>query len=151
MAKPTTLIGTHLYVKLGDGADPEVFTHPVMINTDRGFQLQSSGQSDMVYDPTEPDAPVWEDYYKTSMSAQITGSGVLDLASLSTFFDWHASDEAKNVQVWFGDANSDHIDGPFKLTDFQVTAPGGTGRKTATVSITLKSAGPLVYTPYAGG
>jgi len=147
MTKPATLLGTSLFIKIGDGAaEDESFAHPVMINTDRGLQFSTSGQEDYVYDPADPDAPAWADFYKTGMSLQVSGSGKLDLASLDDYFTWLASDDAKNAQIWFGGATAPHIDGGLKLTDFQVTGPGGTGRTTCTVSLTFRSHGALIFT-----
>jgi hypothetical protein len=42
MTAITTLRGTQLYIKVGNGADPEVFAHPCLINTKRGIKFTSS-------------------------------------------------------------------------------------------------------------
>ncbi|MBV9549305.1 MAG: hypothetical protein JO256_06485 [Alphaproteobacteria bacterium] len=141
MPAPATLLGTKLYIKVGDGASPEVFSHPVMINTDRSLQLSASGQNDTVFDPTAPDTPVWEQFFKTAMSAKVSGSGKLDTASVSTYTAWLASGTPKNVKIYLDTTLL--YTGAFHLTEFQISGPGGTNTKLAEVSLSLTSHGAL--------
>lgn len=141
MAKPATIRGTQLYVKIGDGADPEVFTHPCLINTQRGIQFQSNGQDVEIPDCALPDDPAWTDHEKMGLSATITGAGKLDTADIDDYTAWFASNDAKNVQVWLNAVGK--WSGAFKLTDFQVT--GDRNGDKAEVSLTLKSHGAVSW------
>lgn len=143
MAKPTTLRGTQLLIKIGDGNSPEVFAHPCLINTDRGIQFQSQGNDITVPDCASPDDPAWLEHVKDGLSATVTGSGVLNVTDVSTFDTWFRSGDAKNVQIWLGTTGS--WEGAFHLTEWQIT---GTRANKAECSITLRSDGDLgAYTP----
>lgn len=143
MAKPATIKGTEVYIKIGNGADPEVFTHPCLINTQRGIQFQSNGTDVEVPDCDDPSAPAWTDHEKTGLSATITGAGKLDTTSILTYDTWFRGNDAKNVQVWC--AAKGYWQGGYKLTDFQVT--GDRNGDKAEVSLSLKSHG--VVQPYS--
>lgn len=138
MAKPDTIKGTQLYIKISDGASPEVFTHPCLINSDRGVTFRSNTNDIVVPDCDNPDDPAWRELVKDALSAGVTGAGVLDnkLATIQSYTAWWKSDDAKNVQVWLGTLG--YWQAPFKLTEWEVT---GARNDKAQVSITLESDG----------
>lgn len=136
MAQAATIRGTALYIKVGDGADPEVFTHPCLINTQRGIQFQSSTNKIIVPDCDNPDDPAWTEAIKDSLGATINGAGTLDTASVASFDAWFRSPDPKNVQVWL--AALGHWAGAFNLTNFEITGDRGS---LAEVTITLESSG----------
>lgn len=145
MSLLTTLRGTQLYIKVGNGASPEVFSHPCLINTTRGIQFQSNGQDIAVPDCADPDALAWTEHEKQELSATITGAGLLDniLATIQFYDAWFRSPDSRNVQVWTG--TSGKWAGAFHLTDLNVSA-GGRGTK-AEITMTLKSDG--LIAPFA--
>jgi predicted secreted protein len=142
MAQAATIRGTALYIKVGDGADPEVFTHPCLINTKRGIQFQSSTNKIIVPDCTNPDDPAWTEAIKDSLGATISGAGTLDTASVVMFDTWFRSPDPKNVQVWL--STMGHWDGAYNLTNFEVTGDRGA---LAEVTVTLESSG--IIAPFA--
>lgn len=140
MSKPATLKGESLFIKIGDGASPEVFTHPCTINAERGIQFQSNGNEVEVPDCTDPSDPVWTEFYKTALSATINGAGKLDTAVAAIWAAWFASDDAKNIKVYLG--SGAYWSGAFKLTDFQIT---GNRADVCEVTATIRSHGTVAF------
>jgi hypothetical protein len=136
MAQPTTIRGSQLLIKVGDGASPEVFAHPCLINTERGIQFQSQGSDVVVPDCDNPEDPAWLEHVKDGMSATITGAGTLNVTDVADFDTWFRSADAQNVQVWLGAHG--HWQAAFHLTEFQVT---GTRAEKAQCTISLRSEG----------
>lgn len=143
MAIPVaTIPGKQLRVKMGDGASPESFVQWCIINTDRGIQWDSAGNSEEVPFCDEPDTIAWTEHTKTSLTGTITGAGKLDTASLDNVWSWYNSDDQKNLQIEVG--STGYWSGAWKLTNFGVT--GGSAGK-ADASITLISTGPQEWIP----
>jgi predicted secreted protein len=136
MAQAATIKGTQLLIKVGDAASPEVFTHPCLINGERGIQFQSEANEVIIPDCSSPDDPAWKQVTKDGFSAQISGAGVLDTASIDDFDTWFRADTAKNVRVYVAEVG--YWEGAFKLTEWGIT--GARGDK-AQVSLTLVSDG----------
>jgi predicted secreted protein len=138
MTQPTTLKGTQLFIKIGDGGDPESFAHHCLINADRGITFRSNTNDVVVPDCDNPDDPAWRELVKDALSVGVTGAGTLDnkLTTIQTYTTWVTSDDAKNLQVWLGTVG--YWSGAFKLTEFAIT--GARGNK-AQVSLTLESDG----------
>jgi predicted secreted protein len=138
MAQPTTIAGTSLLIKVGDGASVETFAHPCLINADRGIQFSSSNNAIVVPDCADPTAPGWNQATKDGLNAVITGAGVLDnvLATIQAYDTWFRGDTSKNVRVYLGSVG--FWGGAFKLTQWGIT--GARGGK-AEVSLTLESEG----------
>jgi len=138
MAAIDKVKGTALYIKIGNGADPEVFTHPCLINTKRGIKFQSNAGEVIIPDCDNPDDPAWSSVLKDGLKAVIDGAGMLDVAGVPAFDTWFRGDTAKNVQVWLG--TKGHWEGAFKLTGWEVN---GDRNQYCDVSITLQSDGEL--------
>ena len=90
--------GSKLLVKIGDGADPEVFTADCLINTSRGIQFQSDTNEFIMPDCDNPDDPAWKSVTKDGLSATISGAGMLYTASVSDWWNWYKGDIGKNIQ-----------------------------------------------------
>lgn len=136
-----TIRGTQLLIKVGDGASPEVFTHPCLINAKRGFKLAVSTNKIVVPDCDNPDDPAWQEVIKDVLSASIDGAGKLDTVDVAAYHAWLISKNPKNIQVWLGTAG--HWAGAFHLTNFEVNGDRGA---LAECSITLDSDGIVTYT-----
>lgn len=136
-----TVKGTQLLVKIGDGASPEVFTHPCLINAKRGFSLEVSTNKIVVPDCDNPDDPAWQQVIKDVLSASIDGAGKLDTADVSDYHDWLLSPDTKNVRIYLGTVG--YWASAFHLTSFQVSGDRG-----ALVEVTIKldSDGAVTYT-----
>lgn len=125
MAKPTTLSAAKLLVMIGNGAGPEVFTAPCGL-TSRGINFSKDSNDTQVPDCDDPDAPVWIERVTTSLSAEITGSGVLAKEALATWRDFFFSTESKNLQIKLdGGTGWGHWAGAFLCTAFNVTGELG--------------------------
>ncbi|MFN3746703.1 MAG: phage tail tube protein [Hyphomicrobiaceae bacterium] len=145
MAQVQTLNGTQLLVQVGDGADPEVFAHDCLINTDRGIQFSADQNRQVVPDCEDPDTPAWSELSLDGLSAVINGAGMLHTPSVAGWFAWFTSGASKNVRVRVNAAaaaGGGYWAGRFKLTDFEVT---GARNEKSTVSVTLGSDGPVAW------
>ena len=131
--------GKDLLVKIGDGADPEVFTTVAGL---RATTLAFNAQS---VDITNADsAGQWRELLDGGgvASASISGSGVFkdassDAALRAAFF----AQVLKNFQIVIPSFGT--VSGPFKLTALQYDGPFDGELK---LSLTLASAGALTFT-----
>lgn len=143
MTAPTTIRGSRLLIKIGDGADPEVFTHPCSINAERGIEFSAEMTTTNVPDCDDPEAAQWTGREKKGKSATITGQGVLNASDQDLYFEWFDSEDTKNVKVadTISGASGGRIyTGAFHLTRFRKT---GTVGDKVQVEITLESDGAI--------
>lgn len=140
MAQPNTFTGAKVLIKIGNGADPEVFTHPCLINTTRSIQGSVTTVDSVVPDCDQPEDPAWVEREKDSISYTITGEGMMDLAAVGDYFAWLKNKAPKNIQAIVGQGmtGAHKLEGAFHLTEFQIS---GERKGKATVSITLVSDG----------
>lgn len=129
--------GTHLYIKIGDGATPESFSHPCLINAKRGVKFQSSTQKDVVPDCANPDDPAWESVFTDGLNIAVDGAGKLDTGSIATYDAWWRGGVTKNVQIWLDGIG--YWSAAMKLTTWAID---GDRNKYAEVTLTLASDGP---------
>jgi predicted secreted protein len=130
------LRGTQVYIKVGDGATPETFTHPCLINTKRGVKFTNTLNKQIVPDCNNPDDPAWQAVIKDALTCAISGAGMLDTAAVASYDAWFRSSTGKNVQVWLGALG--YWQGSFQLSDFEVS---GDRNVYADVTIALESDG----------
>lgn len=128
--------GTQLYIKVGDGASPEVFTHPCLINTKRGIKFQSSTNKVIVPDCDNPDDPAWPETFVDGLNASLDGAGKLDAAAIPAYDTWYRGGATKNIQVWLG--TKGYWQGAFKLTGWEIT---GDRNDYCDVTVTIESDG----------
>jgi predicted secreted protein len=136
MAKADTLPFSKFLVSLGDGNTPETFTAPCGLNS-RSFNRTAASNETNVPDCDDPDAPSWLDRDITSMSAAISGSGVVANEDYDTWEAWFVSGATKNVQVKLGTRVSV---GPYKCTKLNVTGQRG---NRVTFDVTIDSDGEI--------
>lgn len=143
MARPTTMKGSQLVLELGDGATPEVFTAPCALNT-KGINFTATANEQSVPDCDTPDDPLWIDRVIQTLSASITGSGILALESYATWRTWFLSGLARNVKVRFNVAapNAGSYIGEYVLTTFNTTGNNG---ELATVEVEMQSSGEVEW------
>jgi Phage tail tube protein len=130
------LKGTQILIKVGNGAGPEVFTHPCLINMRRGIQFRSSANKVIVPDCANPDDPAWEHVFKDNLGCTITGAGVLNTGDVADYDTWFRGDAAKNIQAWLGSVGK--WVGAFKLTQWEIN---GERNNNTLTSLTLESHG----------
>ncbi len=147
MAQATTIRGPSLLILIGDGADPEVFSHPCTINAARGLSLTANTNDTNVPDCDDPEAIPWLLREKTSKQGTVTGAGALHAADQDVFFAWLASDSPRNVRVVTNIAAGSGgrtYSGLFHCTQFDVTGDFG---QVVQANITLVSNGAVTQEP----
>ncbi|WP_315759306.1 MULTISPECIES: phage tail tube protein [unclassified Bradyrhizobium] len=136
MAKAQTLPFSKFLVSLGDGNSPEVFSAPCGLNS-RSYNRAAATNETNVPDCEDPDAPSWLNRDIVSMSASISGAGVVADEDYDTWELWMNSGATKNVKVKLG--NRESI-GPYKCTKLNVTGQRG---QRVTFDVTLDSDGEI--------
>lgn len=144
MALVATAKGTQIQIRIDNGltGTSQAYSHPCLINMDRGLQLQTSGQDEEIPDCADPDAMAWNLHTKTGITITASGAGKLNTSDVSTFWAWLISDTAKTTKLDIYGTNGGVITIPMKLTDFSITGSRG---KTAEASLTIKSHGAGTY------
>lgn len=133
--------GVKLVLKVGNGADPEVFTAKCSINAARGISFSATTREFNIPDCSDPDMITWLAREKDSLSVSVTGAGMLNTTDVSDFFDWWKGEDAKNCQVVVDVPSADGgviFTGAYHLTEFSITGDRGGKQECA---ITLASDG----------
>lgn len=130
--------GVKLLVKVGNGADPEVFAGICSINASRGISFSSAMNEVAIPDCTDLDKIAWLAREKTSLSVTVTGAGIANTADIEDMFDWWKSKDSKNCQVVVDVPSADGgviFEGAYHLGEFALTGePGDKQQFTATLS-----------------
>jgi hypothetical protein len=145
MAEATVMNGTSLLINVGDPGGT-TFTHPCLINAERGIAFTSTTNDVMIPDCADPEKPAWIGRAKDGLSASITGAGVLDTPSLDDFWVWFQNENARIIKVKInvaGTAGGGTWTMDAHLTAFSVT--GNRGSKAA-FDCTILSDGSAVWT-----
>lgn len=145
MAKPITIpAGSKLLIQLGDGATPEVFSAPCGL-TSKGLTFTKRTNDVTVPDCADPELPAWTERGVVSLSAALSGSGILAMEALSTWQDWWENTISGNVRILLTEATyGGWFAGKFHLTTF--TMNGAVGDKVG-VTVAFESDGPVVWVP----
>lgn len=96
MAKPTTAKFGQFTVSLSDGASPAVFSAPCGF-TSKSLVLAKNLTEISIPDCDDPDAPIWLGRDVASLTASISGEGVLAAEAAPTWQD--AFDSASSIEV----------------------------------------------------
>lgn len=140
--KVAAINSSKLLIAISDENSPETFSHPCMINTERGIEFTSSATETLLpYCPPDEDLPGWIEREGDSLSASITGTGVYDarLNDHELFSDWFMLQLSKKVRVIIGDLG--YYEGNWLLTSFRITGPGR--RDKVQFSCTMQSDGQI--------
>nr|WP_278520725.1 phage tail tube protein [Brucella anthropi] len=143
MAKPTTARFGKFLVLLGDGATPEVFSMPCGF-TSKSLNLSNNLTDIEIPDCDDPDAPFWTARDIQSMSAQISGEGVLAAEAIPTWSAARQNMDGVNcrVEVEFSSGKLIYV-GKFKFESFEIGAENG-GR--VTINVSMQSDGEVTET-----
>lgn len=142
--KVNSINTSKLLVAISNGNSPETFSHPCMINTNRGIQFSSNATETVVpYCPPDEDLAGWIEREGDTLSAAISGAGVFDSAEddFETFNDWYMAQESKHVHVIIGALG--YYDGYWLLTAFGINGPGR--REKVQFDCSMLSDGPLTW------
>jgi hypothetical protein len=145
MAQAQTFRFSGYRVLLGNGASPEAFAAPCGF-TERSFSLNRELAETNVPSCSDEDAPSWLERDVTSMSATISGQGVLDVSALSVWLDVLNTTVSVNarVELWREGVKVGTWAGKFALESFETSATKG---ERVTVNVTMQSDGAVTYTP----
>lgn len=103
MPKPRTLSFGNFKIWISDQNSPGLFTAPCGF-TQKALNITASVTDTTVPDCDDPEAPAWTERGVTALSAEVTGQGVMAMASLELWRDWMLAAEARVVRVEFDDA-----------------------------------------------
>lgn len=120
--------GVKLLIKVGDGADPEVFTAMCSINAARSISGEAGTNDFNIPDCEDPDALAWVVREKNSLSYSFSGAGILDTDNVETFTDWLADPSSRNAQIVVDVPAADGgviFAGAWHLTGFEITGDRG--------------------------
>lgn len=120
--------GVKLLLKVGNGADPEVFTAKCSINASRGVSFSSAMNEIAIPNCTDLDEIAWLAREKTSLSVGVTGAGILNTPDVQGMFDWWKSKDPKNCQVVVDVPSGDGgviFEGAYHLPEFSLTGEPG--------------------------
>jgi hypothetical protein len=141
VAKPRTLRFGNFKVYVGDGADPEVFAAPCGF-TSRALKISGASSSTVVDDCDDPNVTPWTESAVTSLSGQVTGSGVLAMASLSMWRGWIG--KPKNIRILFDDTGANgggYYEGVGILVDLSLTGAQGSEGGRTQISVQIDNDG----------
>jgi len=141
MSYPTTIKGQKIGLRLGDGADPEVFTVVCGI-TSKGLQRTRAVNDAVVWDCADPDALPITEREMAAGDWTISGSGQAVAAELDRLEA--AYETGANWQIVFfgtGSTVTRSYTGSAIMTDLNLGAVNG---EKASISITLSGNGELV-------
>ncbi|SIT74749.1 phage tail tube protein [Pontibaca methylaminivorans] len=143
MARPETIKFGKFFVRLSDGESPPAFTAPCGF-TSKSFSRNKTLAEVEVPDCDDPDAAAWSERDVQSMSATISGSGVLAKAAMPTWEGALESTDSIEAEVEFvyADGTSDYYTGRFHIESLEIT--GSLGERVQ-VSITMQSDGEIAY------
>jgi len=145
MAEVGIIEGEKLLILIGDGASPEVFTHPCLINTTRGITWVTNMTETEVPDCASPATPAKIVRKAKSVDFTVSGAGKVDKTSVFAYIQWLNSAVSKNAKLtqegtganggWIGT-------GKLLLKDFAVTGDRGDYQE---VTLTLVPAGAFTW------
>lgn len=143
MAQPTTAKFGQMVISIGDGASPEVFTAPCGFSS-KSLTLSKNLQEVNLPDCDDPDAPAWIGRDVASLTATVSGEGVLAEESIETWAAFFTSTDSKNVRIRITTAGGYiNYEGLMHLESLSHSADQG-GR--VTCNVTMQSDGEMVIT-----
>ena len=144
MAIAQTIRFSGYRVLLGDGGSPETFAAPCGF-TERSLAFNRELAETNTPDCADEDAPSWLERDVTSMSATISGQGVLEATALPTWIGLLNTTTSFNarVELWREGTKLGTWQGAFQLESFETS---GTKGERVTVNVQMQSDGAVVYT-----
>lgn len=131
MAAPTTFKFGKLTIEVGDGGSPtEVFAPPCGFEQ-KALKLSKDLNEQLLPDCSDPDLPAWVSREVKSLSAEISGEGLLPAEALDTWQDFFFSTNARNVKVKLIGTTTETWAGKAHLNSFEISANLGEKVKVA--------------------
>lgn len=144
MAAPQT--SNKLLVYLGDGATPEVFSHPCGANGATVTLTTSTGETEVLDcdDPTDGNATIVR--WVTTQDTSISVPGVVAKSSFEAWREWADGQTIKNIRVMFDESAASgggYWTIPAILTTFEM---GREGKGVINFTASIVAAGARVWT-----
>lgn len=127
MAQPSTASWKKMTIWLGDGASPENFVKPCALINKRFTQTKELTEQ-VIPDCDDDDLVPTVAREPRSRSASFAGSGVLAFESFDEWRDFFDSDTARNARFVFDHAMGGYYQGPFHLSQLELTGNEGDGK-----------------------
>jgi hypothetical protein len=144
MAKPTTSAFSTFLIQIESDDSPGIFAAPCGLTT-KGFNQTANAQETSVPDCDDPDAPAFVERAVDTISAEITGSGVLAKeAHENVWQPMFVGAVSKNCRIYPFGLTGGYYEGLFLLTQYNNTVQRG---QKVNVDITLSSDGEYTWTP----
>lgn len=146
MARLTTLKESKFLIKIED--TPGVFVAPCGITT-KGIDFTAESNDFNIPDCDDPDAPAWTERVVSALSAGVSGSGRLDMGSLTIWREWLFSGAEKNIRVIL-DAPLASGGGTYAMSAILTSLNIGAEEKGfATIEVSIASHGEVTWTDAA--
>lgn len=143
MTKPTTSKFSEFLVQIESADSPGVFAAPCGLTT-KGFNQTANTQETTVPDCDDPDAPAFTERAVDTISAEISGSGVLAKeAHEDVWQPFFVGAISKTCRVYPFGLTGGYYEGAFVLTNYNNAVQRG---QKVNVDITLQSDGEYTWT-----
>lgn len=146
MAKPTTYVGSNVYIQL-ETETAGTFARPCGL-TNHTISFTKNMEEVDVPDCDDYEAPSWVERGVRSLDFSATGSGVLAAEALPVWQAAFASTESVNARIYVG-APTDAVNGYYWAGKVHVSGKEITGNRgsKAEISVTIVNDGELTFTP----
>lgn len=141
MTKPTTHTFGEFLVEIESGDSPGVFYAPCGLTT-KGFNQTANTQETSVPDCDNPDAPAYIERAVDTITAEVSGSGVLAEEAFPVWQEWFDSAASKSVRIYPMGGSKGYYGGNFILSAFNMTVQRG---QKVNVEVTLQSDGQAIW------
>jgi hypothetical protein len=108
-----TVTYSQVLIAIGDGASPEVFAHPCLINGSKALTIEANFSEDVIPDCDNPANPANVVMNADSVRLTCSGAGKLHRNDAKTYADWAAGATTKNAKIRVGAADAS---GSFEIT-----------------------------------
>lgn len=141
MAKPTTHTFGEFLIMVESADSPGEFYSPCGLTT-KGFTQTASTQDTSVPDCDLPDAPAYVERAVDTISAEISGSGILAEEAFPVWQGWFDSAAARTCRVYPMGQSGGFYEGDFILTQFNSSVQRG---QKVPVDVTMQSDGQYLW------
>lgn len=143
MAKPTTIVGSNVYIALESATTPGTFVRPCGL-TNHTINFSKNTTDITVPDCDDLEAPAWIERGVESLEMSGSGNGVLALEAEETWWNAFDSTESVNARIYVGSpttAGAIYFSGKIHVTGFEL---GGERGGKANVTLSFVSDGQMV-------
>lgn len=149
MTKPLTLSFGNFKVYVGSSDSPGTYVAPCGF-TQKSLTIDAETSDTTVPDCDDPEAMAWTERGVNALSATVSGSGVMAMASLATWRDWMLAGESRQIRVEFTETGANgggYYEGDAILQSLgHSVALGSDGNKTQ-LQVNIVSNGEWTWVP----